>query len=292
VSGLDEIGRQVAVRLRAAGCRLTPLAVSCANPVYRVDLSDGRRAFLKIGERATVRRTAARLGELADCSLVPKVLIGPSDGFADGRALCLEWKECRKIEVVDLTDAEADALVDGAVGLSRALQRATDVPPPAGEDDPDRQYALVVDFARRHPLTKPLLRGLLSISPEARSYGTRPLQIVHGDFHALNFGFVDGRLAAVFDFDTLVRGLPCEDLAYALCERMRHEGLDVRRRSRLLSLFNRFRARSPWPDADWRIAVNHARLRIAARRLEKHPNNPLVALDVLRRDRPLRPLAG
>ena len=110
--------------------------------------------------------------------------------------------------------------------------------------------------------------------------------------HALNFGFADGRLTVVFDFDSLERGLPCEDLAYALCEDMRRGGQGACRRVRLLDLFARFRARAPWPTEDWLIAVNHARLRIAARRLEKHPHNPLVALDVLRRDRLLRPLVA
>jgi len=292
VSDLDEIGRQLSVRLQAESCRLTPLDVSCANPVYRVDCSDGRRAFLKLAKEDEMRRAVVRLGELAGCPFVPQVLVPPSADFADGRALCLEWKACRKIEVVDLTDAEADSLVDGAVGLSHALQRVSDVPPSGGEDDPDRQYEGICAFARRHPLTARFLRGLLSIPLEARSYGSRPLKVIHGDFHALNFGFVDGRFAAVFDIDSLVRGLPCEDLAYALCEDMRRGGFGARQRARLLDLSARFRARSPWPAAEWLVAVNHARLRIAARRLEKHPHNPLVALDVWRRDRPLLALVA
>lgn len=294
MAGLTELAaieRQIALRLRAERCRLSPINVSCANPVFRAELSDGRTAFLKIGDRETIGRAVGRLSELAECPLVPRILVRPSADFAEGLALCLEWKDCRKIEVVDLTDAEADALVDGAVGLSRALQGVTDVAY-GGEDDPDRQYGLICDFARRHPLAAQFLRGLLTVPLAARSYGTRRLEVIHGDFHALNFGFSGGRLSAVFDLDSLARGLPCEDLAYALCEDMRRGGQGARRRARLLDLFARFRARAPWPTADWLIAVNHARLRIAARRLEKHPHNPLVALDVLRRDRLLRPLVA
>ena len=292
MTGIDAVERKLALQLQAEWCRLTPLAVSCSYPVFRAELSDGRRAFLKLGDKRSAKSVAQRLSELAECPLVPRILVGPSADFADGRALCLEWKDCRKIEVGDLTDAEADSLVDGAVRFSQALQHVTGVNPRVEEDDPDRQYGLVRDFARRHPLAARLLHGLLAIPPSKRSYGARQLKVIHGDFHALNFGFAEGRLSAVFDFDSLERGLPCEDLAYALCEDMRRGGRGACRRARLLDLFARFRARAPWPTADWLIAVNHARLRIAARRLEKHPHNPLVALDVLRRDRLLRPLVA
>ena len=288
---LVAIERQIALRLQAEWCRLSPIGVSCANLVFRAELSDGRTAFLKIGDRETIGRAVGWLSELADCPLVPRILVSPSVDFADGRALCLEWKDCRKIELVDLADAEADALVDGSVALSRALQCVTDVAC-GGEDDPDRQYGLICDFARRHPLAALFLRGLLTLPPASRSYGTRQLKVIHGDFHPLNFGFAGGRLSAVFDLDSLARGLPCEDLAYALCEDMRRGGQGARRRARLLDLFARFRAKAPWPTADWLIAVNHARLRIAARRLEKHPHNPLVAVDVFRRDWLLRPLVA
>lgn len=292
MSSLDEISRLLASCLQAEWCRLVPLDVSCANPVYRVDVSDGRRAFLKIGAEEMVRCVAARLGALAECPYVPHVLVGPSADFGEGRAICLEWKECERIEIVDMTDAEADSLVDGDVELSYALQRVSDIPPLGGEDDPDRQYECICDFARRHPFVALALRGLLTIPPEFRSYAARSLKVIHGDFHALNFGFKNGRLAAVFDFDSLAWGLPCEDLAYALCEDMRKQGLGSRRRSRLMDLFMRFRARTPWPAEDWLVAVNHARLRIAARRLAKHPHNPLVAFDAMRRDRMLLTLVA
>ena len=38
---------------------------------------------------------------------------------------------------------------------------------------------------------------------------------------------------------------------------------------------------------EWRIAVNHARLRIAARRLANHPDSVFIAFDIRRRDAPL-----
>lgn len=288
---LATIEHQIALRLRAERCRLSPIDVSCANPVYRAALSDGRTAFLKIADRETIGRAVGRLSELAGSPLVPQILVSPSADFADGRALCLEWKDCRKIEVVDLTDAEADALVDGAVGLSRTLQSVMGISP-GGEDDPDWQYELIRDFARRHPLAAQFLRGLLTLPPASRSYGARPLKVIHGDFHALNFGFAEGRLSAVFDFDSLAYGLPCEDLTYALCEDMRRSNLGAARHARLLELFARFRSRAPWSADEWLIAVNHARLRIAARRISKHPHNPFVAVDVFRRDLPLRPLVA
>ena len=61
-------------------------------------------------------------------------------------------------------------------------------------------------------------------------------------------------------------------------------------KARLRALFARLAAASPWPADEWRIAVNHSRLRIASRRVLKHMSSPFVAFDVERRDSELRPL--
>jgi len=289
-SDYSEIESQLSARFYTAWCRLVPLDVACANPVFRVEFSDGRKAFAKIGDGVAMARTAVRLKELSACSYVPRVLLAPEPAVGGGRVLCLEWKVADRIEVVDLTDAQADSLVDGALALSTSMQHATDVRSAMAEDDPAKHYGVVCEYARRHPLVAGLLSGVLAVPESDRAYGARPLATIHGDFHALNFGFSNGRFSAVFDFDSLTKGLPCEDLAYALCEDMRRHDLGRGRRQRLKALFARFVARAPWPMADWRFAVNHARLRIAARRLAKHPGNPWVALDVFRRDRKLRPL--
>jgi len=45
---------------------------------------------------------------------------------------------------------------------------------------------------------------------------------------------------------------------------------------------------SPWPREELVIAANVLRLRLAARRIEKHPNSAWVAFDILRRDRKIR----
>lgn len=234
-----------------------------------------------------------RLNELSACSLVPKVLWLSPEDRAGCCVLCLEWKVCEKIDIVDLTDGQADDLADGLLRLSVALQSATGVPTP-DDDDPARQYEIVCAFVRRHPTTRFLLRPLQDIDPSDRQYGTHRTGTIHGDFHALNFGFENGRFSSVVDFDNLVKGLPCEDLAYAICEDMRRHDFrhDLRPSSkrRRVELCRRFMSRLPWPKEDWRFAVNHARLRMASRRLLKHPDNPFIALDVARRDRKLLPL--
>lgn len=281
-----------AVSARFAGepFTLTPIKVECSRPVFRAEASDKAPMFVKVTSSDEAVRNLRFLGSAGTCALLPKPLLDEPFDF-DGRSVvCLEWKSGRRLEVEDMTDAEADSFLAGVVSLSAALRAAPDVQSAIGEDTPDGQFATVSDYARRHPLVARLLKPLTDIPPVERSYAGRTLVPIHGDFHSCNYGFEDGRLAAVFDFDAMVMGLPCEDAAYPFTESIRQHGLPNAKRIRLRQTFRRLAQASPWASDDWRIAVNHARLKIAANRIRKHPRSPLTAFDVAHRDRVVRPL--
>ena len=172
--------------------------------------------------------------------------------------------------------------------LSDALSCYTGpVVPLSADDSPDGEYGILRHYAERHPLTRRLLNPLLSIPEADRSYGSHPLVTIHGDLQPKNYGFDGDSLAAVYDTDDLTKGLACEDACYAFTERMRRSELSAAERRRLADLLLRMIALSPWPKDEWLIAVNHSRLRIAARRLEKHPDTVFVAFDIARRDKSL-----
>lgn len=283
------LAKAVAGAVGAQGVELSPIG-ACVWPVFKAVSPDGRAAFVKVAPESNVRRTLALLESVRGCRLVPRALSAEPVVFGGRCALVTEWRDGRRIEAERMTDAEAEAFLEGVIELSAALASAPDVIPGGGRDDPSVQYAAIEEYVRRHPAASRAIAALASIPAAERVYGARSLSVIHGDLHPKNYAFSGGRLSAVFDFDNLIRGLPCEDVTYAFTERMRRSGLPDAAKARIRELFARLVALSPWPREEWRIAVNHARLRIASRRLLKHMSSPFVAFDVERRDRELRPL--
>ena len=276
--------------LRLVSVELRPLDVACAWPVYK-GVAYGRAPFFV---KLTTFEAAARAMdflESADSPLLPKPLLGGMPEFGSYSVLVLEWKPSVRVNAEDLSDAQLDGFLEGCLRLRAALDAycGADLSP-AEEDSPVRQYDALQRYALRHRLVGRLLRPLLRVPEPERTYGGRPLVTIHGDLQPKNYGFEGDRLAAVYDTDDLTRGLACEDAAYAFTERARRAELSSESRRRLADLFRRLVARSPWPRDEWTVAVNHARLRIAARRLAKHPDSPFVAFDIARRDKPLRAL--
>lgn len=271
---------------------LRPLDVRCAWPVFKATTSDGRAFFVKLTERETAERTLAFLKAVSGTALFPKPILPETLTLGANAVLVLEWKETTCVNAETMTDVQAASFAAGCRAVSLALQRYGGPVRPVGEDDPDVQYAALAAYATRHPWAARLIRPLLAIPVDARSYRGQSLVTIHGDFQPKNYGFSAEAFAAVFDFDALTTGLACEDATYAFTERARRAELSASAQVRLTELFLRHVDASGWPKSDWRIAVNHARLRIATRRLAKHPDSFFVAFDIARRDRPLAALAA
>ena len=279
----------IADRLRLVAVELAPLDVECAWPVYRASAIGCEPMLVKVTERAAAERTLNFLSAAEGCPFLPRPILADAPDFEGHAVLCLEWKASERVNAEDMTEGQLGSFVEGCRTLSEALVRYRGpITPLAEADSPSGQYAALRDYAARHPLMAWLLRPILDIPEAEREYGARELAIIHGDLQPKNYGFDGDRLAAVYDTDDLTEGLACEDACYAFTERARRSELSAAKRRRLEELFLRMVELSPWPKDEWMIAVNHARLRIAVRRLEKHPDSAFVAFDIARRDKPLR----
>ena len=279
-------------RLHQGMREFAPLGIPCTWPVFRAVADDGREMFVKVTEKTAAERTLACLGSTGGCPLLPRPVIPEALDFGELAVLCLDWRRAERVEPERMTDGQFRSFVGGCMSMAEALRSFSgSFSDYADEDWPEDQYAALVHHAARHPLTGRLLRPLLVLPERMRSCAGRTLVPIHGDFQPGNYGFDGDRLAAVFDVDDIVPGLPCEDATYAFTERLRHSELTDDERRRIIDLFLRMVGMTPWPLEDWQFAVSHARLRIAARRLLRHPHLPFIELDVLRRDKPLRLLA-
>lgn len=282
----------VADRLRIVALDLMPLDVQCAWPVFKATGFGCKPMFVKVTEPDAARRALSFLSSAGDVPFLPRPIESEPIPFNGLAVICLEWKEAVRVNAEDMTEGQFDSFLSSCRRLSEVLTAYRgDVSPLKEEDSPRGQYDTLQRYALRHPLAGRLLKPLLSVPEAERAYGDRPLVAIHGDLQPKNYGFDGDRLAAVYDTDDLTVGLACEDAAYAFTERGRRRELSQSARQRLMALFQRFVEQSPWPKDEWLVAVNHARLRIAARRLEKHPDSAFVAFDIACRDKPLRAFA-
>ena len=280
----------LAESLRLVAVDLAPLDVECAWPVFKATAIGCEPMFVKVTEPEAARRALAFLSA-AERPFLPRPVLPEALEFGGRSVLCLEWKSAARVNAEDMTDGQLDSFLDGCLSLSAALAAYRGpVAPLEEEDSPRGEYAKLDCYALRHRLAGRVVGPLLSVPEAERTYGGRRLVTVHGDLQPKNYGFDGDRFAAVFDTDDITQGLACEDAAYAFTERARRSELAPQKRERLEALFRRLVERSPWPADEWRIAVNHARLRIAARRLANHPDSAFVAFDIRRRDAPLRHL--
>lgn len=287
----DALARVVAESMRLVTVELEPINVDCAWPVYKAVPLGGDPFFVKLTSSEPAERTLRFLKE-TESPLLPRVLTEKLSAFDRYSVLCLEWRPSVRVNAEDMSDAQAASFLAGCVELSKAVNAfAGPVRPLEEGDSPRGEYNELLCYSLRHPIFGRLLNGLLSIPESERDFSGRALVTIHGDLQPRNYGFDGDRFAVVYDTDDLTEGLACEDAAYAFTERARKSGLSNRARRRLTELFLKMVASSPWPKEDWILAVNHARLTIAARRLAKRPNSLFIGFDIRRRDKPLKALA-
>lgn len=281
----------IADQLQLESVNLQPLKVQCAWPVYRATAIGCTPMFIKVTERLAAERTLAFLESVEKCPFLPKARISKVLDFEEKAILCLDWKESKRVNAEDMTENQLASFASGCHDLATVLARYQgSILPRTEEDSLEGQYAALRHYAERHSILSWFLSPLLAIPDGERTYGERKLTIIHGDLQPKNYGFDGDKFAAVYDTDDITEGLACEDACYAFTERARRSELSTAKRRRLTDLFLRLVELSPWPKDEWLIAVNHSRLRIAARRLANHPDSVFIAFDIARRDKPLRML--
>ena len=270
--------------------RLKPLRVKCTYPVFRGEADGVAPVFVKVGTREEWTRTASLLKAIGDCGFFSRFLTDAPIEYNGSAVFVMEWRESKTVFPEDMTERQIESFVAGCVKLSAVLQKASGAlgitPPTLGT--PEGLYGDILQYVCRHPFAGRLLRDLLDIPAAERTFASHPLSVIHGDFHAKNFGFAGDEFAAVYDFDKLTEGLGCSDLVNALCERFSCFHLSRAARHRLCDVTRRIVTRVPWPRDELVIACNIVRLQFAVRRIRKHLDSAWVALDVLRRDRRIR----
>ena len=258
---------------------LTPLKVRCTYPVFK-----GDGIFVKVGPMDEWSQTVELQRQLKDCPFFARLLVTDPIEYLGYAVFISEWRAAKIVFPEDFTDAQIESFVSGCVELSKSLSTILENRPNLNSKIGD-DYATLVDYAARHRLVGRLLRPLLSIPESERTFGSHPVTLVHGDFHAKNFAFGGDRFSTVYDFDKLRFGLACGDLVNALVERFSLLSMSRHNRRRLGEVTKKILARQPWPMEEIRIVVNLLRLQFAARRIRKHPNSIWVVFDILRRDR-------
>ena len=289
VTDLDELAAAIAAALGRT-YRLTPLKVKCTYPVFKGAADGAAPVFVKVGTWEEWTRTRDLLKTIGDCGLFSRLVTEAPIGYRGHAVFVMEWKESRVVLPEDMNPRQIESFVSGCVRMGEALQHAQGTlgRTPLALGTPEELYADLVRYVSRHPVVGKLLKGLVEIPENERTYGNRPRAVCHGDFHAKNFGFVGDVFAAVYDFDKLTEGLGCGDLVNALMERFSCFHLSRAARRRLKDASRRILANCPWSREELVIAANVVRFQFAARRIRKHPDSAWVALDVWRRDRALR----
>lgn len=274
-------------------CRVEPLVVKCTYPVFKGIAEGGGNFFVKLGEMEEWRRTAALLEQVGGGGLFAALMIREPVVF-DGKALFVsEWKGAQTVFPEEMTEDQIEGFVAGCKDLSRTLRTVSGYEPVAGSQlDPEVLHRVIVEYAKRHRFAARAFRDLVELPQEKRSYRGRRLTVVHGDFHAKNFGFEGNRMSVVYDFDKLTEGLGCGDFVNAIGERFSLLSMGREARERLRIAASAAFSAAPWPKDEMEIAINVLRMVFAARRLKKHPNAPWVALDVRRRDNRIKEMLG
>ena len=269
-------------------CRLTPLGVKCTYPVFRGEAGDVPPIFVKVGTREEWVRTRDLLRAVGDCGLFSRFVTEEPIDYKGHAVFVMEWKESRVVFPEDMNSHQIESFVAGCVKLGKALAGAGRGDRDGTGSSPVELFGIISQYVCRHRIAGRLIKGLLDIPAAERTFGSRPLSVIHGDFHAKNFGFAGDEFASVFDFDKLTQGLACMDLANALVERFSCLGLSAATCRRLAERTRYIVSKAPWSREDFVIACNVVRLQFAVRRVLKHPNSSWVALDILRRDRKIR----
>lgn len=262
-----ELAISVAKRIGVSSVRLERNATpGRASETYCGLTSDSRRIFVKIASAKSLVRSRKVHAVCADLDFIPKVLDdGPID--VDGRDVlvteCIEG--CPSVPIECMSERMFHSLFDGYLEFSRRIQVLRSVATHRNESDVSAlELETVNRYCRGGWLRKKLLCDLGDISALDVTLDPSRVSVVHNDFHQLNYVFRGDALAAIFDFDNLSLGLPCEDICAALTVRNRSSRISGRQREKLCARTRDAFSLCGYSPEDWRLMVNRQRIRYAA----------------------------
>ena len=279
----EERGGIVAIlreKLSDPGVELRLLSQLGSSHVYLATSGD-RRYFVKYPDESARMYGVLKAGR--DCPYLPASLFEEPAPFADGFVTCLAWRPSDAVPVEKWTDAQMESFLAAYADFFAVLQRTEDV----GEAEDDAAYfRAICDYAKRHPFAAKLLKPLLTLPPEERSYlPDERLSVTHGDLHSRNYGFRGEKFAFFYDIDNVLRGYPTEDLAYTVLDRAQRRSVTGAKFLRCVEVLRQMIIRFDRPAREWRVAINRKRIRQAASKVSRRPNSFVPAVDVYLRDR-------
>lgn len=267
-------------KLSDPGIELRLLSQAGSSRIY-LGTSGERRYFVKYPDESARMYGVLKAGK--GCPYLPASFFPAPEPFAGGFITCLAWRPSDSVPVEKWTDAQLDSFLAAYAEFFEVLQRTDDV----GEPEDDAAfYKTVCDYAERHPLAARLMKPLLSLPSEERTYlpGER-LSVTHGDLHGRNYGFRGETFAYFYDIDNVLRGYPTEDLAYTVLDRAQRRSVSGAKFMRCVEVLRRMMVRFDRPSREWRVAINRKRIRQAASKVLRRPNSFVPAVDVFLHDR-------
>lgn len=203
--------------------------------------------------------------------------------LAGGFVSCVRFRPSAQVPPERWTDGQLDSFVQAYRSLAAAMAKTADTGP---MEDDAAFFAEITGYASRHPSSRFLLRPLLEIPPEERTYPAgASLVVTHGDLHSANYGFDGGGFAMFYDLDNILPGFVGDDLAYTVLDRAQRASVGRRGFVRCAEVLRRFVAEFGGSASEWRIAINRKRIRQAASKLSRRPDSLISAVDVFRHDR-------
>lgn len=282
---LHALSKALAGKLGVKELELGEVDVGCSSVVFRAHVPGGRDIFVKVYPPThfdELERTLGFLRSAGQSKFLPEAMLSAPLDWQDVKVMAFSWQDSKHILPENMTDNEARSLARAYIEISSLFAKSQHIAPPR---DIVALYNTIESFAKRFAILRGALSSLLSIKEDLRTYSKEKLVAVHGDLQYRNFGFVHGEVASFYDFDTLRYGAIAEDLLYAISERMMRLKTSRTKRRHLVHILGVIIAECPWPIEEWWRALAICRIRAAAKRISKHPANPFVAFDVLRRDR-------
>jgi hypothetical protein len=190
---------------------------------YTVTASDGgepRTLYAKTfcdGRGAGIHERFAYFWQLAQDDAAAPLVARPLGHHVATRTL---WQApAVGVPLLEALASQDGAVVMGRVARALALLHAAPLEPSAGAT-PRSAAHWIAEVRRRQTkieridptLAARAARVADAIEARAHVQATRPLSLIHGDFHAEQIWIHEGRVV-LFDFDEFTRGDPMEDLA-------------------------------------------------------------------------------
>lgn len=244
--------------------------------------SDGFAFAVKcvpLRKRAAYESTLRQLDALAGTKAVSRLFPGRIRKFGDYDIVCLSWCEGERLFPDQLTDEQADALVDDYLAFSAVLQQSEPSVPTA-DFKALRQQAL----DRCRGLWARGVRKLIDtdLAEDRITLRAERARLVHGDFHHGNFLFRDGRISGIFDFENITWGYPTEDfIRYFVCASEHLRWYNQHRKRRILRMFRRIVLRAPYGSAEWEAALDRLLMEKVSRKAADYGLGFFMSLNLL-----------